>query len=105
MSLAFGFHPAARAEFIADVDWYDEREAGVGTRLEDAVHDAIEAACDDPDAWASWPDWERDPMVRSKGVTGFPYRVVYFVQNDLLTMVAVAHTKRRPGDWRSRISL
>jgi hypothetical protein len=77
MTLAFDFHPEARAEFVADVDWYDERSAGVGGRLEDAIREAVEAACDDPEAWARWPGWKREPMVRSKGVTGFPYRVVY----------------------------
>jgi hypothetical protein len=37
MSLGFAFHPEARAEFVADVDWHDEREAGVGARFEVAV--------------------------------------------------------------------
>jgi hypothetical protein len=44
-------------------------------------------------------------VVRSKGVTGFPYRVVFFVDHDALTIVAVAHAKRRPGYWLDRTSL
>ena len=40
-----------------------------------------------------------------QAVTGFPYRIVYFVEDDLLTVVAVAHSKRRPGYWRDRVSL
>lgn len=44
------------------------------------------------------------PVVRSKGVNGFPYRVVYFVADELLTIVAVAHAKRRPGYWRERVA-
>jgi len=28
MSLGFDFHPEGRAEFVADVDWYDAREVG-----------------------------------------------------------------------------
>ena len=59
---------------------------------------------DAPRAWAVWPGWDREPVVRSKGVSGFPYRVVYFVQGDLLTIVAVAHAKRRPGYWRDRVA-
>jgi len=27
MTLGVGFHPEARAELFADVDWYDERQA------------------------------------------------------------------------------
>lgn len=37
MRLGFDFHPEARAEFVADVTWYDAREIGVGERFEVAV--------------------------------------------------------------------
>ena len=104
MTLAFDFHPEARAEFFADVDWYDDREAGVGARFEVAVRQAIDAAVDSPESWAGWPGWDRQPLVRSKGVNGFPYRVIYFVQGAQLMVVAVAHAKRRPGYWRERVA-
>jgi hypothetical protein len=68
------------------------------------VREGIDAAVGDPAARARWPGWDRDPVVRSKGVSGFPYRVVYFVDGDLLTVVAVAHAKRRPGYWRDRVA-
>jgi len=104
MSLGFDFHPEARAEFVEDVDWFDDREAGVGERFHVAVRAAIDAAVDSPESWAVWPGWKREPVVRSKGVSDFPYRVVYFVRDDLLIIVAVAHAKRRPGYWRERVS-
>jgi hypothetical protein len=52
MTLGFDFHPEARAEFFADVDWYDDREFGVGARLEVAVREAIDAAIESPESWA-----------------------------------------------------
>lgn len=52
MSLGFDFHPEARAEFVAEVNWYDAREVGVGARFEVAVRDAIDDAVDTPEAWA-----------------------------------------------------
>lgn len=103
MNLGFGFHPEAWAEFISDVEWYDAREADVGERFESAVRGAIDAAVDSPESWAVWRDWDRQRVVRSKSVSGFPYRVVYFVDDDLLRIVAVAHAKRRPGYWRERL--
>lgn len=102
MTRGFAFHPEARAEFVADVDWYDSREVGVSERFEMAVRGAIDAAIDSPESWAAWHRWDRQPVVRSKGV-GFPYRIVYFVTDELLTIVAVAHEKRRPGYWRERL--
>jgi len=104
MTLGFDFHPEARAELVADVDWYADREVAVGARFEVAVRAAIDAAVDSPESWAVWPGWDRQPVVRSKGVNDFPYRVVYFVQGDLLIILAVAHAKRRPGYWRERVA-
>lgn len=103
MTLGFDFHPEARAEFVADVNWYDAHEVGVGARFEVAVRAAIDAAVDSPESWAKWLDWDREPVVRSKGVPGFPYRVVYFVLGETLTIVAVAHERRRPGYWQDRV--
>jgi len=102
MTLDFRFHPEAAAEFYADIDWYDDQEVGIGGRFAEAIRAAVDAAIGDPGAWAVCPG--REPLVRSKGVKGFPYRVVYFVQDDVLTIVAVAHSKRRPGYWRARVS-
>jgi toxin ParE1/3/4 len=36
------------------------------------------------------------PIVR------FPYRVAYLVTSQELRVLAVAHTRRRPGYWQSR---
>lgn len=105
MILGFSFHPEARAEFVADVDWYDGRETGLGQRFEEAVRSAIGDAGESPEAWPQWPGWLREPVVRSKGVSGFPYRIVYLVLHEHLTVVAVAHEKRRPGYWRERLIL
>lgn len=105
MSLAFDFHPEAEAEFDADVFWYEDREFGLGRRFRQQVGAAVAAAVDDPEAWAVWPGWDREPVVRSKGVDDVPYRVVYLVNDDLLTVVAVAHAKRRPGYWRDRVDV
>jgi toxin ParE1/3/4 len=55
MSLGFDFHPEARAEFVADVNWYDARESGVGERFEVAVRNAIDDAVDTPEASAGCP--------------------------------------------------
>ena len=69
MTLGFDFHPEARGELMADVDWYDDREVGVGERFEAAVRAAIGGAVDSPESWAIWPGWDRQPVVRSKGVS------------------------------------
>jgi mRNA-degrading endonuclease RelE of RelBE toxin-antitoxin system len=42
--------------------------------------------------------------LRAKRIEGFPYRVVYLVQADMVVIVAYAHEKRRPGYWRTRLT-
>lgn len=41
--------------------------------------------------------------IRRRKVGVFPYRVVYFVRDDELLIVAFAHQSRRPGYWKQRI--
>ncbi len=98
----FDFHPDASAEFNAAIDWYDSRDARVGATFVTNVQSAIAAALEAPDSWAVWPGWTREPVIHSKGVRNFPYRIVYFVHDERLIIIAVAHTNRRPGFWQDR---
>lgn len=69
MSLAFEFHPDANAEADADVGWYEDREPGLGRHVAEAVREAVDAATDSPETWATWPGWDLEPPVRFKGST------------------------------------
>lgn len=103
MRRAIRWHPDAEAELTAEIDWYERQQAGLGDRFEVEVLDVVAQAAAAPDAWPPLPAWNEDTLVRSKGASGFPHSVVYFVEDDLLTVLAVAHSKRRPGYWRDRI--
>jgi plasmid stabilization system protein ParE len=104
VTLGIKWHPEAESEFDADIDWYDDRQTGLGDRFETEVLGAVDESAGTPQAWPVWPGWDREPLVRSKGVSDFPHRVVYFVRDDTLIVVAVAHAKRKPGYWRDRVA-
>ena len=36
-------------------------------------------------------------------MSGFPYSVIFQEKSDIILVVAVAHAKRRPGYWQTRI--
>ena len=57
-----------------------------------------------PESGAVWPGSDSIPVVRSRRVAGFPYRLVYLVQATELVVIALAHQKRKPGYWRDRLS-
>lgn len=99
----FRYHPEAEEEFFGAVDWYEDREPGLGRRFLNAVRSAVDVVVDDPEAWATWPGWDREPAVRSKVVNGFPYRLVYLVHSTELVVIAIAPQKREPGYWRARV--
>lgn len=104
MTLDVRFHPEALAELRANVAWYEDRGAGLGDRFEAAVDKVIDTAVEWPESGAIWPGWDSIPVVRSRRVAGFPYRLVYLVQPAELVVLALAHDKRLPGYWRDRVS-
>lgn len=91
------FHPEARTEADASVEFYDARLDGLGLRFLAAVEEATERISVSPDAGA--------PLLggyRKRIVPGFPYNIIYRVWEDHVYVVAVAHQHRRPGYWRQR---
>lgn len=106
MTLAQREHPEARAELRAGSDWYDD--PATGQELLDATRKARHGTARQsmakmPDAWPPDRDWNRKPVVRRKGVTGFPYGIVYYVTDNEIVIVADAHEKRLPGYWKHRL--
>ena len=104
MSLDIEWHPDARAELEADVDWHEDRQAGLGERFEHEVVTCVEESARTPASWPVWPGWTSEPVVHSKSVARFPYRVVDYVTGHRYLVVAVAHERRRPGYWRERVA-
>lgn len=96
-------HPAARAEYLDALAWYEDREAGLGDRLGDALDQSVDSVRAWPDAASPYRGRKRNPVIRRKGVEGFPYWVIYFVRDEQVLVVAYAHEKRRPGYWRDRL--
>ena len=42
--------------------------------------------------------------IRRAALRRFPYGLVYVVLDDVLWIVAVAHSRRRPGYWHQRMN-
>jgi hypothetical protein len=40
---------------------------------------------------------------RAAATPGFPYRLIYWTEGDYSLVVAIAHSKRRPGYWKGRV--
>lgn len=102
--MGIAWHPDARGEFDGDIDWYEARGTGLGDRFEAAVDESVFTLLEWPESGTAWPGWDSIPVVRSRRVAGFPYRLVYLVQPAEVVLVALAHEKRKPGYWRDRLA-
>ena len=91
------FHPEAEAELNAAIDWYEERQPGLGLDLAAEVLASIERALQLPEAWS-----EMTPGIRRILTHRFPYGVLYAQDGMTLHVLAVMHLGRQPGYWKGR---
>lgn len=83
--------------------WYEDRREGLGEALVLEVREAVRALREAPQ--------RHSPLgaagsfhFRQARVPRFPYRVVFLETDSELLIVALAHERRRPGYWRSRLT-
>ena len=99
----YRYHPAAERELDEAIE-HDEAELpGRGLRLEDQVARLVLRLRRFPVSAPIWPGLDCAHEVRRAKVRRHPYLVVYMLHPDQLIILAVAHTKKKPGYWASRI--
>jgi plasmid stabilization system protein ParE len=89
----------ATQELAAAVRWYEIGRPGLGGEFFDVVVDllaTLESRSEIGGVVGS------EPQTRRALVRRFPYQVVYRLTTTEIVIIAVAHTKRRPGYWKSR---
>jgi plasmid stabilization system protein ParE len=92
------FIAAARLEFLAEVIYYSEAQAGLGARFNAAVEEATARALAFPLSGSPHHSDTRRILVKD-----FPFSLIYRPEPDGIVIFAVAHNARRPYYWRSRI--
>ncbi|WP_125099272.1 type II toxin-antitoxin system RelE/ParE family toxin [Leucobacter chromiireducens] len=94
-------HPETAEELLDAIQHYEEwagSEAAFAVAAKKARTDAAES----PNAWPPVEHWKPPPLVRSRRIGNFPYRVIYYSRGDVVAVIAYAHEKRRPGYWGRR---
>tara|TARA_B100000519_G_C14168312_1_gene402633 strand:- start:318 stop:611 length:294 start_codon:yes stop_codon:yes gene_type:complete len=97
--MSYSFHPAAEAEFLESVGYYESKVSGLGG-ASIAEFEALACLLDaSPKAWQVElpPDICRAPLHR------FPLSIVYREQPNGFQVLAVAHDRRRPQYWLARL--
>ena len=88
----------ALEEAEAAARWYAERSSSAAAAFADEIDAAITAIAQNPDAWPPYDHGTRHYLLRR-----YPFSVVYRVESARILIVAVAHGRRRPGYWKSRL--
>lgn len=94
----YEFHPEAERELDESMCRYEWDVPGLGRRFADEVERAVEVLLEHPDIGARVDDDLRHLVLRK-----FPFSVVYGTAPGLVYIVAIAHSSREPGYWRSRV--
>lgn len=97
MSRAVCFHAAARVEFDEAADWYEARQAGLGTAFIGEIEHCLERAAEVPRSFQVIHQGLRRAVVRR-----FPYCVYFREDADGIVVLAVFHASRDPMVWRHR---
>lgn len=91
------FVAAARLEFLAEVIYYSEAEAGLGVRFTAAAEEAAARALAFPQSGSPHRSDTRRIFVKD-----FPFSLIYRPEPGGIVIFAVAHHARRPYYWQSR---
>ena len=95
--MTFSFHPEAEAEFNESIEYYEEREQGLGYDFSIEVFECIQKIVNYPTAW---PVIEED--IRRCLVNRFPYGIIYSIEQSGIFVLAVMHLSRHPDYWKNR---
>jgi plasmid stabilization system protein ParE len=90
---------AASRELRDAIGWYRERNEEVAERFAAEVKRTLEHIEQFPSTGAFVPGVP-DLDVRRLPVHNFPYHVVFIRLPDRISVLAIAHNRRRPGYWK-----
>ena len=92
------FHEDAALEYEAAFEWYLERSILAASKFAEALNRGIDMIVEAPQRWPTGSNGTRRFLLQK-----FPFAIVYRELPAIIQMVAIAHTRRKPGYWRERV--
>jgi hypothetical protein len=97
------FAPEVWGELAEAALWYEGRQKGLGADLLAEIEATLPLLGDRPRSFPRLLDVAPTLEVRRALLARFPYALVFLVRSEEVRVLAVAHAKRRPGYWLSRV--
>ena len=92
------FHEDAALEYEAAFDWYMGRSILAASKFASALSRAMDMIVEAPQRWPTGRNGTRRFLLQK-----FPFAVVYRERPAVIQVVAIAHTRRKPGYWKQRV--
>ena len=97
------FDEAALDELFEAAAWYNSQQPGLARRFLDEIDAVLPRIAESPASFSLLPDRPLDLELRRALLDRFPYALVFVELEREIRIVAVAHTRRRPGYWFDRL--
>jgi hypothetical protein len=97
--MIYFFHPAAEAEYLESIAFYESKCPGLGATYLAEFERVMQTICE---ARHRNPV-EKDRDVRRMRMKRFPFAVLYRESAGAVQVLAVAHHWRRPQYWLGRL--
>jgi len=94
----YRLHPLAWQEIEAADDWYLSHSFDASLAFLSDLQAALESISQAPRRWPKYLYGTHRLLMQR-----FPFSVVYLDEPESVIIVAVAHSKRRPGYWKDRV--
>ena len=93
------FLPGANHDMDQAAGFYDRQKRSLGQAFLEDIQSTLSRIKNHPTAWK--------PNIASCRVCNakrFPYQVIYRVASELIVIVAIMHTSRKPEYWSTRLT-
>lgn len=97
MARGFIVRPLAETDLEQAANWYDEEQAGLGSRFLNDVDQVFERIRERPQQFPAVSGDIRRALLHT-----FPYAVYFRQTDETIRVLAVLHLRRRPGLWQVR---
>ena len=91
--------PRADLDIEAAFHWYENEQPGLGLAFLDELRATYDRIINGPLGYQ-----ELRSRIRRGLVKRFPYAVYFFVEVDVVVVLAVLHASRDPAEWQRRRS-
>jgi toxin ParE1/3/4 len=97
MNYVYRIAEIAADELLEAAIWYNDKRSGLGEEVILSFEAAINNILRNPLAYPT-----RYKKLRAVNINRFPYQVIYYIEGNMVTVIAFFHGSRNPKSWKGR---